>query len=41
MKIFESVQCNAYKKFIIDYYEGVTIILDYNTLIELYARFFY
>ena len=41
MKIFESVQYSAYKKFIIDCYEGVIIILDYNTLVELYARLSY
>ena len=41
MKIFESVQCSAYRKFIINYYEGVTTILNYNTLVELYARLSY
>ena len=41
MKVFESVQCNTYRKFIIDCYEGVAIMLDYNTLVELYARLFY
>ena len=41
MKVFKLVQYNAYRKFIIDCYEGVTIMLNYNTLIELYARLSY
>ena len=41
MKIFESVQYNTYRKFIINYYEGVAIMTDYNTLVELYIRLFY
>ena len=41
MKVFELVQCSAYRKFIIDCYEGVTIMIDYNTLVELYARLSY
>ena len=41
MKVFESVQYSAYRKFIMDYYEGVVIMLDYNALVELYVRLFY
>ena len=41
MKIFESIQYSAYRKFIMDYYEGVTTMLDYNTLKELYTRLSY
>ena len=41
MKIFESVQYSAYRKFIIDCYESVTTMTDYNTLVELYARLSY
>ena len=41
MKIFELVQCNAYRKFIINYYEDITTMLDYNTLVELYVRLSY
>ena len=37
MKVFESVQYNTYKKFIMDYYEGITTISDYNALVELYT----
>ena len=41
MKVFELVQCSVYRKFIIDYYKGVATMIDYNTLVELYARLSY